>query len=386
MKKSLLALAAMGAFTGAAQAQSSVTVSGALEAGYTSKSIRALGSTTTDVSQNQIAGGASLSGGHAITPQITFSGTEDLGGGMRASFFIQEEFDPSTGTTETSGSTTSLSQTFVSLSSNQFGTVSVGRMNHATRDLGGVYRFFGDIGRLASPMNSGNNVTNTVQYVSPTFQGFNVSVANSSAGKTYSTILGADTNVSPAGLMSFGLSGKIGKGAIAAAREETTYAAASAGADNAKAVLLSVGGNYDFGVAKLGAAYVAQTLTLAGGSDGGKRNAYTFNLAAPVAKNITVGASYASYEITPATANAAKPKADIMTLVGQYAFSKRTSIYASYQQVKNSGADDALRGVHANGTGINNSATGVGGSRGLNVVEINGGTGSGYGLTVVHTF
>ena len=95
-----------------------------------------------------------------------------------------------------------------------------------------------------------------------------------------------------------------------------------------------------------------------------------------------MGASYASYEVTLA-AGGAKPKATVMTFGGQYALSKRTSIYASYQLVTNSDADNALRA--ASDAGINSSST-AGSSRGLGVAEINGGTGRGFGLTAVHTF
>jgi predicted porin len=373
MKKSLLALAAMGAFTGAAQAQSSVTVTGALEAGYTNKSVRAINSTTTDTKQ------AAITAGHVITPNITFRGTEDLGGGLSASFFIQEEFETSTGSTETTNSALKLSQTFVSLSSKQLGTINVGNFYPATRDLGGAYRFMGDIGRLNANMNS-NLASNAVEYVSPSFQGFSVNIGNSSLGKT--VLSGADTNTAPVSQLTYGLSGTIGKAKVAVSFEDISLVAASAGANQAKNKLMSFGASYDFGVVRLGAAYVDQKVTLPSEADGGKRNAYTINAAAPVSKALTVGASYANYEVTPTTAGAAKPKAVIMTVGAQYAFSKRTSIYASYQQVTNSGADDALKAVSA--TGVNAGAAGS--SRGLGVVEINGGTSSGFGLTAVHTF
>jgi len=47
MKKSLLALAAMGAFAGAAQAQSSVTVYGILDVGYINQKSDGTGTTAT---------------------------------------------------------------------------------------------------------------------------------------------------------------------------------------------------------------------------------------------------------------------------------------------------------------------------------------------------
>jgi predicted porin len=370
MKKSLLAIAAVGAFASAAQAQSSVTVSGIAEAGYTNKSVRAVGSTTTDTSQSAITGG------HVVTPVIRFLGQEDLGGGMNAGFTLTQEYNTGTGAFST---TNGFTESFVSLGAKEFGALSAGTMYPATRDLGGVYRFMGDIGRIISPLNS-VVMSNTIQYVSPSFQGFSASISNSSVGKTVSS--GVDTNVNPIGQFTYGLSGTIGAARVAASIEEYSYLAASAGADQAKNKITSIGGSYDFGVAKLGAAYFDQKVTTAAGADAGKRNATTVNLAAPVTAAITLGATYANYEVSPA-AGGAKPKANVMTLAAQYAFSKRTSVYGSYQQVKNSGANNALQGATA--TGINNGTT-PGTLRGLGVVEINGGTGSGFGLTAVHTF
>jgi len=374
MKKSLLALAAMGAFAGAAHAQSSVTVSGVLEAGYTSKDVRAVGSTTTNVKQSAITGG------HVATPSFTFSGREDLGGGLSAGFFIQEEFDTATGSTETSGSLVKLSQTFVTLSSNQLGSINVGSKNHTTRDIGGVYRFMGDIGRLNGNFNLTNNFGNTVEYVSPAISGFSASVGYGNADKTVTS--GADTNVSPASLATVGIQGKVGNAAIGVAHETNRFVGASVGADNPVLTQITAGGSYDFGMAKVGLVYANQEYKLAGGAEGGKRTAMGFHLAAPVTKVITLGASYTTYLVKPVNAAAAEPKADIVTVGAQYAFSKRTSIYGSYQVVTNSGAANALAGVAA---GSINGGT-ASSSRGLGVMETTGQTTNGFGLTAVHTF
>jgi GBP family porin len=376
MKKSLFALAAMGAFVGAAHAQSSVTVSGLLEVGYTSKSIRAVGEAAgAEVAQSGITGG------HFGTPVLRVEGTEDLGGGTTAGFAIRDEFNVGTGARTSSLGV--FTETFVSLTNKSLGSLSAGRMYPASRDLGGVYRFMGDIGRINVNLNSGVN-SNTIQYVTPSLQGFSASAAYTNSGKSVLTVapLNVDQNKEPLSQIAVGLRGTIGKASLAASMESQKIAAATAGADQATNTITSVGGSYDFGVAKLGVAYFDQKHTLAGGADGGKRNAYTINLAAPVTKVITLGASFANYEVSPA-AGGDKPKATIMTVGAQYALSKRTSIYASYQQVTNSGANDALKSTSADGI---TSGTSNGSSRGLGVSEINGGTGRGFGLTAVHTF
>ncbi len=86
MKKSLLALAAMGAFAGAAQAQSSVTVYGILDVGFAGVTQRE-GSAKTN--------STSFSGtGSESTSRLGFRGTEDLGGGTRAFFTVEFALAP----------------------------------------------------------------------------------------------------------------------------------------------------------------------------------------------------------------------------------------------------------------------------------------------------
>jgi len=82
MKKSLLALAAMGAFAGAAHAQSSVTVYGILDTGVVSTKADTSGGTA--VTQSAVQGG-----GVASTSRLGFRGREDLGGGVAAEFVLE---------------------------------------------------------------------------------------------------------------------------------------------------------------------------------------------------------------------------------------------------------------------------------------------------------
>lgn len=81
MKRTLTALAVLGAFAGAASAQSSVTIYGKLniEAG---KAVA-----TTDKTLMDVAGS-----------RLGFKGVEDLGGGLKATFGIEHRFNPQDGT------------------------------------------------------------------------------------------------------------------------------------------------------------------------------------------------------------------------------------------------------------------------------------------------
>jgi predicted porin len=85
MKKSLLALAALTAFVGAASAQSSVTLFGIV-----------------DLNARQIKNGSNsmqlLGQDGNASSRLGFRGVEDLGGGMRAGFWIEGATNPDTGT------------------------------------------------------------------------------------------------------------------------------------------------------------------------------------------------------------------------------------------------------------------------------------------------
>jgi len=370
MKKHLIALAVASAISAPAIAQN-VSISGLLETGYISRDVRAIGSTTTTTSQSGIIAN------QVATNNITFSGTEDLGGGLKAAFMIQEEFNAWDGSTETSASAQKYSQTKISLMGG-FGTVSVGQFNAVTRDIGGVYRFFGDIGRLVAGVNDAANQSNNIEYISPSFNGLTLSASTAGAGKT--VVTNADTNTKPQGTTTFGAQYAAGPIKAAAAQSTYNYAAAAAGLDRTKVITRTYGGSYDLGAVRVGAVMVDQEHTVAAAATSAKRDALGLHVAAPVSAALLAGFSYTNYSLTPA-AGGAKPEADVVTLAARYDLSKRTAIYASYQSIKNNGTADAT-GSHT-AAGIN--AT-VSGTRGMGVVETTGVTASGYGVTIAHTF
>jgi predicted porin len=102
MKKSLIALAALSAIAGSAVAQSSVTVYGVLDAGYSDISREVSGATgagahgsTANASLNRNPTSTEKEGQKAISfnnftsSRIGFRGTEDIGGGLKAGFVIE---------------------------------------------------------------------------------------------------------------------------------------------------------------------------------------------------------------------------------------------------------------------------------------------------------
>jgi predicted porin len=120
MKKSLFAIAAVTAFAGAAQAQSSVTVYGLLDVGYVGGNGRAAnGSTVTKNTFNSFSSSAES------TSRIGFKGTEDLGGGTSAFFTVELGLTPNSAQAVNSGATQNR-QTFVGLKINGIGAASMG--------------------------------------------------------------------------------------------------------------------------------------------------------------------------------------------------------------------------------------------------------------------
>jgi predicted porin len=144
MKKSLLALAALTAFAGAASAQSSVTLFGIVDvsARYTEYG---------DTGKYQLA-----SSGNS-TSRLGFRGVEDLGGGLKAGFWIEGQLDPDTGT---AGGQTWTRRSTVSLMGG-FGEVRLGRDYTSTFWNWTVFDPFGTNG-VGAATNLGLEITNRV--------------------------------------------------------------------------------------------------------------------------------------------------------------------------------------------------------------------------------
>lgn len=163
MKKSLLALAVLSAFAGAASAQSSVTLSGRVDAGV----IR---------SNGQWSLGGSQSGYNALT----FSGTEDLGGGLRAFFTLNHRFRINNGEVNNPGGTGNFYRnSFVGLGGG-FGDIRLGRILMPLQEWNGAFDAF-DTGYQATTHTGGINATiratNAIYYRSPSMGGLFVHAA-----------------------------------------------------------------------------------------------------------------------------------------------------------------------------------------------------------------
>ena len=200
MKKSLIALAALAA-VGAASAQSSVTLYGVVDIGYGDHK------TETRNGTGVIKSTGLMDGANAGN-RIGFRGTEDLGGGLKANFTVEQGISPTNGSlfgvrsgaaghqiagfsvlggvTQVTGSggsyTTSTNrQTYVGLSRVDLGTVNIGYQYTVLYELATLSGYNigsegvqgADKAHLHGQWGAGSTVrSNMIQYISPNFSGF----------------------------------------------------------------------------------------------------------------------------------------------------------------------------------------------------------------------
>ncbi|WP_248321667.1 MULTISPECIES: porin [unclassified Caballeronia] len=172
MKKALLAAAALLTFSAVAQAQSSVTLYGRLDAG-----LEYMNGVPTGVGANGAATGSShrfrAESGDWGTSLWGMKGVEDLGGGYRAVFQLEGSFNTMTGQGPGGGGLFNRWAT-VGVANNNFGTLLLGRELFIAN---GVWDFdpFGQSNWSSASLVRGRNwpqSSNNISYQSPKFAGF----------------------------------------------------------------------------------------------------------------------------------------------------------------------------------------------------------------------
>ena len=337
MKKSLIALAVLAA-SGAAMAQSSVTLYGVADVAVT------------HVNGNDNWTG--LSSGANKTSRLGFRGVEDLGGGLKANFVLEGGINLDTGDGKSGGATDSgfqfKRQSTVGLAGN-FGEVRLGRELTAAYNATARYDVFGSVGiahsqlwddgknldttTFADPYHYTTNqrVSNAITYVSPNFSGFKAAVnygfgemaGKNRDGRYFGGGLTYDT-----GPLSLGLGAeRLNKGNGAAMQAQSSH----------DLTAWSLGGSYDLGVAKLLAGYRQSTAKDVLGLGDLKNRGYMLAVTAPVGPGL-VRAAYNRYE---AKFDGDKGVTDQFGLGYVYNLSKRTSVYGTYAYIKNKN-DNAL--------------------------------------------
>lgn len=306
MKKTIVALAVLGSFAGVAAAQSSVTLFGVVDAAarYTKANGQDL---------------YSLASGGNTTSRLGVRGVEDLGGGLKASFWLESQVNVDAGTAAGSDGKFWGRRATVSLSGD-FGTVNLGRNKNSTKlayedfdptsatGLGSVENLISNLGSTAGLGRYDNQVT----YILPGNLGGFYGSVDVAAGE------GAEFGKSFSGRVGY----KVDAINVSAAYMETGV--------NTKFKLATLGASYDFGMVKPSLMY---TTTEFGGL---KQEVWTAAVTAPLG----AGSVWASYSdaADKSTVSSTKYKANQFAAGYVYNLSKRTALYTTVSLIDNGAA------------------------------------------------
>jgi predicted porin len=369
MQKKIIALAIAAATSGAAFAQSNVTIYGNIDMGYLTTSghngkVPDQGNVgSANQARNYLGSNASFS-------YLGFKGVEDLGNGLKALFDLQYSFNADTG-----GGLGSKGHSYVGLTG-AYGTMVAGYLDGLRWGIYGKYNPFGNysVGNFAHMTTQYDRAANALAYISPAWNGFTLILA------TATNTQGAEGNLKAAHSTTgsgngddrlFSVNLVYANGGLSADLDyETTKAV---GYSDSRLYVATGGVSYDFGVVKLGAVYDiihGQPESLIGGNVAGPAIAHLSAGQEYDRRNWFVGATVpigkakilASYgqvkDKTLSEADAAK-----FAIGARYALSKRTELYADFAHIKNdhnaSYAINSMGYDSTSGNGVNGFAFGM---------------------------
>jgi predicted porin len=317
MQKKLIALAVAGLVSGAAFAQSNVTVYGIADAYFARAT--ADGAKTTNV----------INGGGLSGSRIGFKGVEDLGNGLKALFTLEYGIANDDKSATVGGA--AARQQLVGLTGG-FGTVVAGSAQTAGYDFacatsayaGSALDNYHKVGsRALLSCGQDGRASNAFAYISPSFGG--ATIAFNHARVTENATAQATGKDAYANL----LSAKYDGGPIAANFTYAKISMANTGASDDN-VEYGINGSYDLGMAKLFASYQSNDNKAVDNKNSKMGFAVTVPLGA-----IGIHAGYAKSRIKE-TAASDDPKS--WTIAATYGLSKRTTAYAGYNRVSNDSA------------------------------------------------
>ena len=376
MKKSLLAVAALGAFASAAQAQSSVTVYGIIDVGYLGANSRtATGTRNTSATTGVVNTTSSAIGsGAESTNRLGFKGTEDLGGGTSAFFTLEMKMTPD-GNQVINSSSTQDRQAFVGLKKNGLGDFALGTQYTvvhnavAATDPGQTNNITGNLIYSAGTGTAAQQATNSaftngtsysirqanaLTLNSETISGFkgHLMFVQNNSNTNQSLATGGTSNASGWGL---GVDYTWNKLFLTAnyqaftartnSSATTTFTLFSPGQNNSQGSNVNdnqqyYAATYDFGILKAYAQYLSRSSTAQNNSGYyQKYSAEQIGVRSYITPTIEAWASGALGNFT--IAGTSNPKANIngFQLGSNYWLSKRTNLYAIYGQTAQSNSN-----------------------------------------------
>lgn len=314
MKKSLIALAVLGAFAGAASAQSTVTLYGLVDVGFSRLDPKAPGVATTTAMVSGVQSGS----------RVGLRGSEDLGGGLRAVFNLEHGLSVDDGT---QGQGRMWGRWAYAGLAGGFGEVRLGRQWAAGFELFGAIDPFGtgfnDAG-MQGTFASANAIrpNNLIMYRTPNISGFSAVLGYSLNPTAQEVPGGSDANN-----RTISAGARFGSGPFLGV--VTLERVSLVGPDQQH---LQVGATYDFKVAKLHAAWGEEKNQVVLGprlfgvtGANQKANSWMVGLTVPVGSASVFG-SYQNRDFKLATANDGR----VYGLGFSYPLSRRTNFYGLF--------------------------------------------------------
>ena len=327
MKKSLIALAVLAA-SGAAMAQSSVTLYGVVDTGLTYSK-----------GEESVYGMTHVGGN--VNSRLGFRGVEDLGNGLKATFNLESGFSADDGTNYMGQDGLAFTRTSTVGLAGNFGEVRLGRMLTSSYLAVSRYDAFGDTGIGASlAWNVGQTgyaarTENAISYSSPNFSGFKI-------GAEYG--FGEQQKASDSRYVGIGATYDNGPLSLGLGVDRLNGDTQNNTQWDENQTTWHLGGSYNFGVAKLLGFYKETKFKETGlnaGNDSTKFKTFGLGVTAPVGAAGEVRASYNNYKISDDNG-----KADQLSLGYVHNLSKRTALYGTYSYIKNKdGLDFELNGA-----------------------------------------
>ena len=264
--------------------------------------------------------------------RIGFKGSEDLGGGLKALWQIEQQLN-ATSANQTAFGGAGMRNTFIGLSGG-FGTALIGRHDTPYKIATGKYDVFADTigdyntGRLdgVSLLDNGQDAraNNAIAYISPTWSGFHFAAA---------VVTSMDQLNSGDTTDAYSLAGLYANGPLTVdAAYQKVNSAGVGGADDTKA--MKIGAGYTFGDFKVGAVY--EDVSDYNGFDDrdSVQISGAYNMGA-----ITLKALYGQADVD---LGAAELDQDLWAVGMDYALSKRTTAYVVYGN-----ADDDIKATNS---------------------------------------
>ncbi|MGF6267052.1 GBP family porin [Paraburkholderia youngii] len=357
MKNNVIGVAVLSVFATAAHAQSSVTLYGLIDAGIV-------------YTNNQGSGSAVQMQSSMLSNEVWgLKGSEDLGSNLHAIFRLENGFNIQNGRNTYSG-TMFGRQAYVGLQSDTFGTLTLGRQYDAVVDMLGPVALAnnGDGNNLAAHPFDNDNVddsfyiNNSVKYASPSFNGlqgealygFSNAAGGFSNNRAYS--LGLSYSNGPINLAAAYL--QLNNGALSSTGAVSNNDFVNFPASRQR--VMGAGGSYSFGPASVGLLW---THSLFDNTQPGANsvisqafnklhfNNYEANVHYALTPSLSLAGAYTFTQGAFSSANGSgNPKWHQVTVMADYAFSKRTDVYAEGVYQHAYGAEgSAFTGAYING-------------------------------------